>query len=415
MMMFLQYAIWGAWLPFLWDFLSRHRGMEGADIGSMFAYGAVGAIIGPVMFGPLADRVLATEKLLAISHLLGAVLVWRMASSSVESFKLYALFYGLFYMPTLSLTNSLAFHHVPDRDRDFGAVRLWGTLGWIVVGLAMGQWLAFQHSPVGLDGDALLAAQAAGKADAFRLSGILGVVMAGFCLTLPHTPPSRTAESNPALAALSAVRRQPLLTLFLLAVPVSCIHQFYFVHTETFLSVRAVATPGWMTTIFGAGGGGVMTVGQMSETLVLGLVPLMIAQGLSRKTLLSLGLIAYALRMALFAYVDQIPLPESMLLLLGVGLHGFCFGCFIFVSFMVVDEHTSSDDRASAQNLYNLVIVGIGVIVGSIIAGRVAEWATVNDALDYTRLFSVPMWASVACLVLLQVAYPRRSPVLESA
>jgi MFS family permease len=389
--------------------------MGNADIGSMFAYGAVGAIVGPLIFGPLADRVLSTEKLLAICHIIGAVLVWRMGECSVDSFKYYALSYGLFYMPTLSLTNSLAFHHVPDRDRDFGVVRLWGTWGWIVVGLAMGQWLAFQHSPVGLDGDALLAAQAAGKADAFRLSGILGVAMAGFCLTLPHTPPSRTAESNPAIAALSAVRRQPLLTLFLLAVPVSCIHQFYFVHTDTFLSLRKVATPGWMNTVFGAGGGGLMTVGQISELFVIGLVPVMIAGGMTRKSLLSLGLIAYGVRMALFAYVDQIPLPESMVLLLGVGLHGFCFGCFIFVSFMVVDEHTSPDDRASAQNLYNLVIVGIGVIVGSIIAGRVAEWATVNDALDYTRLFSVPMWASLVCLVLLQVAYPRHSPVLESA
>jgi hypothetical protein len=82
---------------------------------------------------------------------------------------------------------------------------------------------------------------------------------------------------------------------------------------------------------------------------------------------------------------------------------------------MVVDEHTSSDVRASAQNLYNLVIVGIGVIVGSLIAGEIAAWATVDGVKDYTRLFSVPMWASLACLVLLQVAYPRHSPVLESA
>jgi MFS family permease len=266
-----------------------------------------------------------------------------------------------------------------------------------------------------MEGVDLEAALAAGKADAFRLSGILGVVMAGFCFLLPHTPPSHDAESNPALAALSAVQRQPLLTLFLLAIPVSCIHQFYFVHTETFLGARKLATPGWMNMVFGAGGGGLMTVGQMSELFVIGLVPVMIAGGMTRKTLLSLGLIAYGVRMALFAFVDSIPLPEDVTLITGVALHGVCFGCFIFVSFMVVDEHTSSDVRASAQNLYNLVIVGIGVIVGSLIAGEIAAWATVDGVKDYTRLFSVPMWASLACLVLLQVAYPRHSPVLESA
>ncbi len=415
LMMFLQYAIWGAWLPFLWSFLSGYRGMEAAEIGNIFAFGAVGAIVGPLIFGPLADRFVSTEKLLAGSHLVGAVLVWRMAEVDPDQFWLYALLYGLFYMPTLSLTNSLAFAHLPDRDRDFGKVRLWGTLGWIAVGLAMGHWLASQYTPADASAAEVLLAQAEGKGDAFRLSGILGLAMAVFCLFLPKTPPAGSAEKNPALAALGAVKAQPLLTLFLLAVPVSIIHQFYFVHTEAFLGTRQVAAPEWSKAIFGAGGGGVMTVGQMSETLVLGLIPLLIARGLSKKALLGMGLAAYALRMALFAYVDAIPLPPALTLMLGVALHGFCFGCFIFVSFMVVDEYTNHEVRASAQNLYNLVIVGIGVIVGSIIASKIADWATTDDVLDYSRLFSVPMYASLACLALLFVLYPKASALPPSA
>ena len=152
-----------------------------------------------------------------------------------------------------------------------------------------------------------------------------------------------------------------------------------------------------------------MTVGQMSETLVLGLVPLLIARGLTKKTLLGIGLAAYALRMALFAYVDAVPLPPAVTLMLGVALHGFCFGCFIFVSFMVVDEFTDHDVRASAQNLYNLVIVGIGVIVGSIIAGKISDLASTDGVVDYTLLFSVPMYASLACLVVLLALYPSNS------
>jgi MFS family permease len=152
-----------------------------------------------------------------------------------------------------------------------------------------------------------------------------------------------------------------------------------------------------------------MTVGQMSELLVLFLIPF-VAKLVSRKALLGVGLVAYAARMALFAYVDSIPLPATLTLLAGVALHGFCFGCFIFVAFMVVDEETSPDVRASAQSLFNLVIIGIGIIVGSMIAGEAANMATVDGVLDYARLFSYPMWGAGACLVLLLVFYPARSP-----
>jgi nucleoside transporter len=411
LMMFLQYAIWGAWLPFLWSFLSEHRGMDGDQIGYMFAAGAVGAIFGPFVAGQIADRHFATEKFLGISHLIGAVLIWQLAY--VEDFTIFLLFslvYGLVYAPTLALTNSLAFHHLPDRDRDFGKIRLWGTLGWIVVGILMGHWLAMHHTPAGADETATHLAQVAGKADAFRLSAILGGVMGLFCFLLPHTPPSRSGERNATFEALGEVRRQPLLTLFLLAVPVSCIHQFYFVHTEGFLHAR-LDPPAAFASLFGVGGGGFMTIGQMMEVPVLAAIPL-VAKRATRKTLLAVGLIAYAARMALFAYAQE----STAALLTGVALHGFCFGCFIFVAFMIVDEETTADVRASAQNLFNLVIVGIGIIVGSKIAGWVADWAASPDGTtDYTRLFSVPMWAAIVCLGLLLLGYPSGRGARRSA
>ncbi|MBK7645392.1 MAG: MFS transporter [Planctomycetes bacterium] len=404
-MMFLQYAIWGAWLPFLWSFLAGYRHMEPAQIGNMFAAGAVGAIIGPFIAGQVADRWFATEKFLALSHLVGAVLVWQLSTiESYSGFLWFSLVYGMVYAPTLALTNSLAFHHLSDRDAQFGRVRLWGTFGWIVVGLAMGQWLHFAHAQ-----DVI-----AGKADAFRMSAILGAVMGLYCFSLPHTPPSKDAMSNATLDALGEIRRQPLITLFLLAVPVSCIHQFYFVHTESFLGAKQASAPAFFKTLFGEGGGGLMTIGQMSEVLVLGAIPL-VAKKLPRRTLLAIGLCAYALRMELFANVDSLPLPVMVTLVLGIALHGLCFGCFIFVAFMVVDEETSGDVRASAQNLFNLVIVGIGVIVGSLIAGKVAEWASAGGEMDYHKLFSVPMYAAMACLVLLLLFYPRKRPLAAVA
>ncbi|MDP6761972.1 MAG: MFS transporter [Planctomycetota bacterium] len=395
-MMFLQYAIWGAWLPFLWSFLSGHRGMNGTEIGDMFAIGAVGAIVGPFIAGQVADRYFSTEKFLAASHLVGALLIWQLATiETYTGFLVFSGLYGLVYAPTLSLTNSLAFHHLPDRDRDFGRVRLWGTLGWIVVGLLMGHWLANVHA----------ADPVAGKADAFRLSAILGAGMAVYCLFLPHTPPSEGEQRSATFAAMGAVRRNPLATLFLLAIPVSCIHQFYFVHTEAFLGEKQAEAPAFFQTLFGLGGGGLMTIGQMAELFVIGAIPL-VAKTVSRKHLLAVGLVAYALRMALFAHVDALPLPTMATLVIGIGLHGLCFGCFIFVAFMVVDEESGADIRASAQSLFNLVIIGCGVIVGSKIAGWVSDWAKEGDVQDYEKLFGVPMWGALACLVALLVFYP---------
>ena len=419
LMMFLQYAIWGAWLPLLWPFMANVRGMSGEQIGQIFAVGAIGAIVAPFIAGQIADRYFNTEKFLGLSHLLGGVLVWQLAT--IESFNgllLFSLLYSLIYSPTLSLTNSLAFHHLPDRDADFGKVRVWGTVGWIVVGIAIGQWLLHSHTPaeILLDGEVsnqadIAASQFAGMADAFKLSGILGGLMGLFCFVLPATPPAGGSGNNATFEALGEIKRQPLLTLFLIAVPVSCIHQFYFVHTAGFLGKFQTGATDSINRIFGVGGGGLMTIGQMSEILVLGAIPL-VAKKVSRKALLSVGLLAYGLRMALFVYGEDL---GTVAVLTGVALHGFCFGCFIFVAFMVVDEQTSDDVRASAQSLFNLVIIGIGIIAGSMIAGSVAEWATVDGVLDYARLFSIPMWASVVCLCLLQVAYPRRSPVIDPA
>ena len=419
LMMFLQYAIWGAWLPLLWPFMDNVRGMSGDQIGQIFAVGAIGAIVAPFIAGQIADRYFNTEKFLGLSHLLGGVLVWQLATiETFDGLLLFSLLYSLIYSPTLSLTNSLAFHHLPDRDADFGKVRVWGTVGWIVVGIAIGQWLLHSHTPaeILLDGEVsnqadIAASQFAGMADAFKLSGILGGLMGLFCFVLPATPPAGGSGNNATFEALGEIKRQPLLTLFLIAVPVSCIHQFYFVHTAGFLGKLQTGATDSINRIFGVGGGGLMTIGQMSEILVLGAIPL-VAKKVSRKALLSVGLLAYGLRMALFVYGEDL---GTVAVLTGVALHGFCFGCFIFVAFMVVDEQTSDDVRASAQSLFNLVIIGIGIIAGSMIAGSVAEWATVDGVLDYPRLFSIPMWASLACLVLLQVAYPRRSPVIDPA
>ncbi|HPF13410.1 MAG TPA: MFS transporter, partial [Planctomycetota bacterium] len=391
-MMFLQYAIWGAWLPILYPFLLGHRHFSLDQVGWILAAGAAGAIVGPFIAGQVADRWMATEKFLGICHLAGAVLVWYLATvDTYTTFLVLSLTYGVIYTPTLALTNSLALAHLKDPDRDFGPIRVWGTVGWIAAGIGMGQWLLMKHTPSGVSEELIKAAQDAGRADAFRLSAILGALMGFYSFLLPHTPPSKSAhESNASLRAMGEFRRQPLLTLFLIAVPVSIVHQFYFVHTSEFLTQiqnKFQGAEGFATSvnrIFGVGGGGLMTIGQMGEILVLAAMPLA-AKRLSRKSLLLVGLLAYAGRMALFSYAAS-SLPA---ILFALALHGLCFGCFIFVAYLVVNEHTTKDVRASAQNLFNLVIFGVGIIVGSKFATEIGKWAKAEDgSMDFTKLFS---------------------------
>lgn len=409
-MMFLQYAIWGAWLPLFFAFLTGHRGLTGAQAGLLFSIGATGALLAPFIAGQIADRWFNTEKFLAISHLLGAVLVWRLASVDTwPGLITYSLLYSLIYAPTLALTNSLAFHHLVDRDRDFGTVRVWGTIGWIVVGIGFAQYLLYRHTPAGADEATIGAAQLAGIADSLRLSAVLGVVMAVYCLSLPKTPPARGKKNFAAAEALKEVMRGSLKTLFLVSFFVGCIHQFYFVLTAPFLQsvVRLSTESGvgmWLNRIFGAGGGGLMTIGQISELVVLAFMPFF-AKRYSRKALLTVGLLAYIVRFAVFAF-----LPYPATVVPALALHGLCFGAFIFIAFMIVDEETSGGVRASAQGLFNFVIVGLGTIIGNLFAGYVAKIATTPQGLDFRILFSIPMAVGVFCLILLLVLYPRKLP-----
>ena len=418
-MMFLQYATWGAWLPVLYAYLSGHLKFNDDQIGYCFSAGALGAIFGPFIAGQLADRSFATQKILGLSHLIGAALVFAMGMTDrFEVFVGLAAVYGLVYAPTMALTNSLAFSHLPNRDSDFGPVRLWGTIGWIAVGILVGQILFRFHTPADASEATVLAAQNAGRSVAFTISAVVGLVMGLYCFTLPNTPPTKSATNNTAWAeAFGEIFRQPLLTLFLIAVPVSMIHQFYFVQADGFIgSVQAKSGAesgfdAWIKQVFGVGGG-LMTLGQMMEIVVLALMPFLTGF-LSRKQLLLAGLAAYAARMALWAYAPQIAsatgLSELGVVMAGITLHGFCFGCFIFVAFMVVDEYTTADIRATAQNLFNLVIVGIGTIVGSIFAsGFVGAWAKSSGTMDYTKLFSVPMYMALGCFVLLVLLYPSK-------
>jgi MFS family permease len=185
------------------------------------------------------------------------------------------------------------------------------------------------------------------------------------------------------------------------AFPVSVVHQFYFVHTAQFVDLKVNANTAFLVPIFGVGGASLMTIGQIAEIIVLACMPFILKKW-SRKQVLSFGLVAYIVRFAVFAY-----LPYPAAIVPALALHGLCFGCFIFVAFIIVDEECGKDVRASAQGLFNFVVIGIGIIVGNLFAGEIGTIASgEGGAIDYAYLFTVPLVITVVSLLVLLALYP---------
>jgi len=404
-MMFLEFAIQGAWLPLLFGFLRNHRGIEQGTVGNILAVGAIGAMLSPLIAGQIADRYMNAERVMALCHFIAAAIVYRIAyATNPNELYVHSFLYGLFLTPTLALVNAISFRHLPNRERDFGKVRVWGTAGWVVAGITIGHWLLFKAG-------SNVALQYKYMADAMRLAAILGVALGLYCFTLPATPPSTGRQKSAPVEALKEILRQPLLTLFLLSFIVASVHAFFFARAAEYLTAGRLelAPDSWVNKIFGVGGAGLMTVGQMSELIVLACMPLIIPR-VPRKVLFAIGLSAYALRFFAFAY-----LPYTWAIIPALALHGIVFGCFFFLVFITIDEYTTRDVRSSAQNVFNLIIFGFGVIIGNWLSGQLGKWTTRPDkTLDWQTFYAVPGYITLACLLALLIFYPNRPRVSEA-
>jgi MFS family permease len=238
-MMFLEYAVWGVWAVNLSVYLGNlesFRENTGFKINMIFLTMAIASILAPFVASQLADRYFSTERFLAFSHLVGGAFLigaWLLLTPTFELLFWLMLGHCLLYAPTVALTNSLAFHHLPNGEKDFGSVRLWGTIGWIVVGVIFGfGWLGMSAWAPGLAaslprlpkvGDCLIAA------------GALSLLMAVYCLTLPHTPPSPKVEDPFAfLTAIKLARYPSFAVMLIVAFLVSTELQFYYVLTPNF-------------------------------------------------------------------------------------------------------------------------------------------------------------------------------------
>ena len=367
LMMFLQYAVWGLWLPVLGGYLGSPveqggLGFTGLQIGTILGTaGACGAVLAPFIAGQVADRMLNAEKALGVLLVLGGAANWLLAGAKdYGTFLGLSIAYSVLYMPTLSLTNSIAMANLPQATKAFPRVRVWGTIGWIVASSAFPllwlqkdlhlQWLPwFVAGTEKADATSLVA-------DALRLSGVVSLLYGAFAMILlPATPP-RGGASRPLafLEAFALLKHRAVLVLTVAAVLISMIHNIYFIRTASWLE-----TVGFTK----ANAPAAMTVGQMVEIGTLAVLGWFIAK-LGFRRVLRIGAAAYFLRFALFASATAPGMAYA-----GIALHGFCYAFFFAAAFLFIDRVAPRDARHSAQTAFGIAILGVGPILSGVYNG----------------------------------------------
>ena len=427
-MMFLEIFIWGAWLPLIFGYLPALDFTPGQQAWILNAF-PIAAIVGMFFSNQFADRNFASEKFLAVSHLIGGAAILGCGFvTDFWSFFILMLVHCLFYVPTISITNSITFAHVSNPQRDFPIIRAGGTVGWImaawpftfifvdwdVVAAANSEgftaWLGTVLSS-GLSGDALKEA----TRWTFITAGIASFALAAFSLTLPHTPPKKADESSGKFAWLEAAKllKHPfILVLWLVTFADSFVHNCYFNWTGRFLGVAAEdggvgIASNWIMPV--------MSVGQVAEILTM-LVLGMVLKKLGWRWTMVVGVLGHAARFATYAYFPDNP---SLIIVIQV-LHGVCYAFFFATVYIFVDEHFPKDISSSAQGLFNLMILGIGALAANSICPYLFdEVYTTVDAVgakttNFHGLFMVPLaCASLAALAL--ALFFRPPPITASS
>ena len=377
-MMFLQYFVWGAWYVTMGTWLGQTLHFTGEQIGLAYGTTALAAMISPFFVGMVADRFFATERILAVLHIGGGLVLLLTASQTVFT-PLYVILLGytLCYMPTLALTNSLSFRQMTDPSAEFPGIRVLGTIGWIVAGLAIGG--------MGLEA----------TATPMRIAAAGSILLGIFSFVLPHTPPQKSGHRAGwgEILGLDALKlmKDSSFAVFVIGSFLVCIPlQFYYAFTNPYLNEIGVTNAA-----------GKMTLGQMSEIFFMLVMPLFFRK-LGVKYMLLVGMAAWATRYVLFALGNNDALV--WMLYTGILLHGICYDFFFVTGQIYVDRKAPGDLRAAAQGFIAFVTLGVGMLIGSWLSGKVVDSfaTTVNGQPGHAwnQVWMVPAAGAAGVLIL---------------
>lgn len=382
-MMFFQFFIWGCWYVTMGTYLFK-IGFSGANIGAAYSTVNWGAIISPFFIGMIADRFFSAEKVLGVIHIMGAALLWHISIlSSPGEFFWTLLLYALLYMPTLALANAICFYQMDSPEKEFPAIRVLGTIGWIAAGLMIG-YLKLEDSYI-----------------VFQLAAGISILLGLASFYLPSTPPKSKGKKPTigdilGLDALKLLKDRNFAIFILSSLLISIPLAFYFSFTNPFLNEIGLENAA-----------GKMTMGQMSEIAFMLLMPWFFRR-LGVKKMLLLGMLAWALRYLLFAYGDNQSLVS--LLYLGIILHGICYDFFFVTGQIYVDNTAPKEIQASAQGFITLITYGVGMLIGSICAGWVVDFYKESSGSHlWKSIWIVPLFMAIATAVLFAIFFREKA------
>jgi len=421
-MMVLEFFIWGAWLPPIFNYLPSLKFTPGQQSLILIAF-PVAAIVGMFFSNQFADRNFAAEKFLAFSHLVGGLAILSLGFvHEYLPFLILMWIHCLLFVPTMSITNSIAFANMKDAQREFGLVRMGGTFGWILAAwpftFILVDWAKVNATKTdgfvgwlgtvlgsGLTGEALRDA----TKWTFVVAGVAALVLSAFSLTLPHTPPKKAhAGTAEGLAWLEAARllTQPfVLVLWLVALVDSFVHNCYFNWTYGFLGSKAVGIPGnWIQPV--------MSIGQVAELSTMAILGVTLKK-LGWRTTMIVGILGHAARFATYAFV-----PSPAVIVAVQIMHGICYAFFFATVYIFVDAYFPKDVRTSAQGLFNVAILGAGALVANFVCPWLLQSVFTHDGVtDYRSLFLVPTFVALCAAVALALLFhpPKQVEVDEGA